>query len=133
MKSAELTFCVAVALLGSACTIDGPTLCQSLSPDRKWRVEVVELPHGADSSYRIVLTNLAGRARKQIFRADGDHGPACRAPDWTEDSKELYVRVCDNLAGDYFFGFNVEKHEQIPQDAVRTRFSRDTCVRYPPR
>lgn len=127
-----MTICAIAALLCSACTLDGPTLCQSVSPDRKWSVEVIELPHGPDSSYRIVLTNLVSRTKKQIFRLNGDHGPACQSPDWTSDSKKLYVRVCDNLAGDYFFGFNVETHEQIPQDAVRPRFPSDTCLRYPP-
>lgn len=130
--TAELTLCATVALLVAACAVDGPTLCQSESPDRKWRVELIELPHGPDSSFRIVLNNVVAGTRQEIFRANGDHGPACQPPDWSADSKELYVRVCDNLAGDYFFGFNVEKHEQIPQDAVQPRFPRDTCVRYPP-
>lgn len=131
MKNAGLSFCVIVALLESSCIADGPTLCQSTSPDRKWSVAVIEIPHGPDSSYRIALTNLADRTNKEIFRANGDHGPACEAPSWSADSKELFVRVCDNLAGDYFFGFNVEIRAVIPQDTVQLRFPRDTCVRYP--
>jgi hypothetical protein len=116
-----------IFIAGQGCGLVRDLLVQSLSPDRKTTIAIWARHHGPDASVSISLRPRAGPERT-VYTETRDRVPGVVEVYWSPDSKIVGVFVCDPVANNLTFAYDVASNQPLPVnkvvDAVRANVRR---------